>query len=292
MNVAVALPVEEAVYFVEKSRQVAILNATESSKLSKSIASQIGEKTGRIIPTIDISPNLGKRPCEITDVVISSDLHLDDNAAGIIIFTSGTTGPPKGAVERRNYIHEASRTVIDFFDLGPTDTILHVLPVHHVTGLAINILPFLVAGASIEFRSGGFDVEWTWERWRQGGITIFSGVPTIYMRMMRYYQKTLAKLPSSERESYDRGAKQFRAMICGTSALPRPVQEFWTHLRDGRAVLTRYGSTEVGAVLRVRADDKEVPDGSVGEVTPGIDLKLSEGNEGEILVKGSQLFAK
>jgi malonyl-CoA/methylmalonyl-CoA synthetase len=148
-----------------------------------------------------------------------------------------------------------------------------------------------MAGACVEFKSGGFDPQWTWERWRQGGLTFFSGVPTVFLRMMRFYQHTLVKLQAADRIAYDNAASQFRAMICGTSALPRPVQDFWTNLRKGKPILTRYGSTEVGAVLKVPIEGT-VPDGSVGGVVAGVTLKLSEGDEGEILVKSPHLFAK
>lgn len=50
-------------------------------------------------------------------------------------------------------------------------------------------------------------------------------------------------------------------------------------------IIQRYGATEFGAVFKVRLDDKKTPDGSVGELVSGIDIKLSEGDEGEILVK-------
>lgn len=205
---------------------------------------------------------------------------------------------------RRGYIHGASRNVVDLFRLTPRDTLLHLLPVHHVTGLAINVLPFLLAGSCIEFKSGSFDPSWTWKRWRDGctgtapPLTIFSGVPTIYQRMMRHFESRIATLSTSEQDPYVKGANQFRIMVCGTSALPRPVSSFWEEMRHGKRILTRYGSTEIGAALRVRPEDGDVPDGSVGRIAAGVELKLVdqethlEGDEGEILVRTPDLFAK
>jgi malonyl-CoA/methylmalonyl-CoA synthetase len=52
-----------------------------------------------------------------------------------------------------------------------------------------------------------------------------------------------------------------------------------------RPILQRYGATEFGAIFKMRLDDKTVPEGSVGEIASGVDVKLSEGDEGEVLVK-------
>jgi malonyl-CoA/methylmalonyl-CoA synthetase len=140
---------------------------------------------------------------------------------------------------------------MDHYELNKNDVILHVLPVHHATGITMTLSPFLMAGACIEFRSGSFSAEWMWKRWSEGGLTYFSGVPTIYMRLMRYFVQHIQPLPREKVEAYLKGANQFRGMLCGTSALPAPVQEFWTNLRNGDAILTRYGGTEMGAVYKV-----------------------------------------
>ena len=102
--------------------------------------------------------------------------------------------------------------------------------------------------------------------------------------MRRHYQGHLAKLPSADLAKYIAGARQFRACLCGTSALPQPLNEFWATLMQ-KTIVQRYGATEFGAIFKVRLDDKRVPEGSVGQIASGIDVKLSDGNEGEILVK-------
>ena len=109
---------------------------------------------------------------------------------------------------------------------------------------------------------------------------------------MRYYEQHVLKLPAAERQSYEDGAGALRVMMCGTSALPRPLQEFWTRIRKGKIIHTRYGSTEVGAIFKVPLHPTGVPGGSVGELAPGVDAKLSEGDEGEILVKSPYMLSK
>lgn len=157
----------------------------------------------------------------------------------------------------RAFVHDFALSVADHYHISESDVLLHLLPVHHATGVGMMFFPLLVAGACIEFRSGSFDPGWTWERWRRGGLTIFSGVPTIYMRMMRYYQHTLEG--GKDTAEYVAAARQFRASWCGTSALPKPIADFWQGVM-GKKILLRYGATEFGAVFKVRMDDDHVPE--------------------------------
>lgn len=190
---------------------------------------------------------------------------------------------------RRAFVHDEAMSVVDHYQITSNDVCLHLLPVHHATGIGMMFFPWLISGALMEFRSGSFDPEWTWERWRKGGVTFFSGVPTIYMRMMRYYQQHIASRPDAQ--SYVEGARRMRACLCGTSALPKPIADFWREIL-GRNILLRFGMTETGAVLRVRIGDQNVPDGSVGNLLAGCEVRLSEGDQGEILAKAPGMFSK
>ncbi|PVH87406.1 acetyl-CoA synthetase-like protein [Cadophora sp. DSE1049] len=286
----VTLPVEEAVYFVTRSQQVAILTSESASNLAEDISRYVKSRHSQTVQIVPILPNLPHRWLAHSSMVISSDQYLSDNSAGIVIFTSGTTGPPKGAVMRRGFLFEGAVAIADHYDITSSDMILHVLPVHHATGIGISFFPFLVSGALIEFRSGSFDPAWIWQRWKKGGTTFFSGVPTMYMRLMRYYEHHLKHLPNAK--EFVRGVREVRAMTCGSSALPKPMQDFWTEIRDGKILLTRYGATEFAAVFMVALDPSGTPEGSVGKHVPGIDVKLSNGDEGEVLVRSNQMFSK
>ncbi|KAH6639869.1 hypothetical protein C7974DRAFT_432291 [Boeremia exigua] len=292
-----ALPVEEAAYFIEKSQASIVLVSSMDLEKCCALEKRIAATSNANFRGIPIGSCIYAPTLDPSDILISSDRALEENAPGVVIFTSGTTGPPKGAVMRRSFVFDCALSVADHYRLTEDDVMLHVLPVHHATGVGINFFPFLISGSRIEFRSGGFDEVWMWERWKQGAtnprrrLTFFSGVPTIYMRMRRHYQRHLVKLPSEDLAKYIAGARQFRACLCGTSALPQPLNEFWTSLMQKR-IVQRYGATEFGAIFKVRLDDKKVPDGSVGQVASGIDVKLSDGDEGEVLVKSPHMFSK
>lgn len=292
------LPPEEAVYFVTKSRAAAILCSSDAMELGLSIEKLVrAQDPSNTVGAIDVSPSLYNTPFYPSDIKISSHLYLPENAPGVVIFTSGTTGPPKGAVMRRAFIHDTALAVADHYNLGPNDTMLHILPVHHATGIGINFFPCLFSGCVIEFKSGSFSAEWVWERWRQGGVTVFSGVPTIYMRMMRYFEQILSAKQNVD--EYLQGARNIKACLCGTSALPKPIADFWTEIL-GKKILLRYGGTEFGAVFKVRLGDDNVPDGSVGTLFAGGDIRLRDpdtgeyGNHGEVVAKSpaGELFSK
>lgn len=289
--IGIALPVEEALYFVQASKQVLILHSAAAKSLGTALVELANQRTGSAIGSIEIGEHLSKASIRPLDIILSSDGYLDDNAAGLVIFTSGTTGRPKGAVWSRGVVREAAKSFMEQYEIKSSDVVLHVLPVHHATGITITLTPFLMAGACVEFRSGSFDAEWMWNRWRTGGLTHFSGVPTIYMRLMRFFVQHIQSLPEDKIAEYVQGANQISSMFCGTSGLPTPVQEFWTSLRNGKPMLARYGGTEFGSVLTVPLGD-QVPVGSVGKPMPGMDIKLSNGDEGEILVKSPVMFSK
>jgi len=280
------------VYLVTKARQVMLVSSSAAAPLATSVVDRMAQQ-GTAIPHLEVLPHLPATPTfDSYQIVVSSDRYLDDNAAGVVIFTSGTTARPKGSVLRRAYIHETASAVADAYELLPTDVLLHVLPVHHATGIGTSFFPFLNIGACIEFRASSFDAAWVWDRFRTGGITVFSGVPTIYLRLMWHYQQQIASLPSAERQSYDLGAQALRSLFCGSSALQAPVQDFWTQLRGGRPILVRYGSSEVPSCIRVpaSADFAALPPGSVGLTVPGVEAKISD--DGELLVKSPYMFSK
>ncbi|KAL4925368.1 uncharacterized protein BDV17DRAFT_284047 [Aspergillus undulatus] len=284
-----ALPAQEAKFLVQRAQCVAGVSSSDDT--ATSLAKGIIEALPTPIPYLTVSPHLQPGPLKPSEILITSDPVPNLNAPALVIFTSGTTGPPKGAVQRRSYITSAAEDVASHYRLAETDTVLHVLPVHHATGIGITFLPFLIVGATIEFRSGSFDPAWTWERWKgkRGGITVFSGVPTIYTRLMRYFESHISNLPVQEQEMYIAGARSLRILLCGTSALPAPVQKFWTTILAGKPILTRYGGTEFHTVLKADIDGSS-PMNSVGRVSPGVNLKLS--SEGEILLRSPNLFSK
>lgn len=196
-------------------------------------------------------------------MIISGDFLLDYYGTGLVIFTSGTSGPPKGVAKRRAFLDGAASIIAQWYQIKDSDVVLHTLPVHHATGIGVTFLPYLLSGATIEFHSSGFDPAVIWERWRRGGLTVFSGVPTMYMRLMRYFEEKLSQQSPEEVASYVNAARSFRLMKSGSAALPQPLQLKWIKLLGGKRILERYGATEFSSVFSVKPGDSKNPDVSL-----------------------------
>ncbi|KAJ4854632.1 AMP-binding enzyme domain-containing protein [Trichoderma breve] len=255
--ISASIPVHEAMYFAKTSRSIGVLYSSN-------------------FVSMEILQQICKPPLPASNIIISSDHHLNYHGAGLVIFTSGTSGPPKGAVKERSFLDTNAQAVAQWYNLQESDVVLHTLPVHHATG--------------IKFQSSGFHPDQIWERWRQGGLTVFSGVPTMYMRLMKYFEENISKKSSTDSQGYVRAAKSFRLMMSGSAALPFSLQSKWIKLLDGKRILERYGATEFGSVFSVKPGDSNNPDGSVGKPFFGLEVKLSNGTEGEILVKSPHMF--
>ncbi|OAG37622.1 hypothetical protein AYO21_08230 [Fonsecaea monophora] len=289
---APGVPLQEACYFANKSRADAVLASSTSLQTGRALEEAINQTTNANFKCIEIEPHIYQKPLQPTEIVISSNLALDLNGAGLVIFTSGTTGPPKGVVMRRSNFIDSADEIADHYGLGLDDTVLHLMPVHHAAGIGLSFSPFLYAGSRVEFRSGSFNPAQLWQRWREGGLTFFTGVPTMYARLMQYFETHLSKLPNAELNEYLTGLRSMRGLLCGTSALPLPLQEKWVKLTGGMRLLTRYGATEFGPVFKMPCTASDAPMDSVGTLTPGVEVKLSEGDEGEILARTPFMFSR
>ncbi len=222
----------------------------------------------------------------------SDDLETVDPEQGAnILYTSGTTGKPKGVVLSHGNVRAQVETLVDAWQWSAEDRILEVLPLHHVHGLINIIACALWSGAVCEILPR-FDAERVWQRILSGRLTLFMAVPTIYVRLIKAWEESDAE----RREQLSRAAGALRLMVSGSAALPVPVLERWQEL-TGHLLLERYGMTEIGMALSNPYDGTRVP-GAVGTPLPGVDIRLvdaggapvEEGTPGEIQVRGPNVF--
>ncbi|KAF2167604.1 hypothetical protein M409DRAFT_22406 [Zasmidium cellare ATCC 36951] len=287
------LPVKEMKYYVQKTNASLMLFGSSCAKKAEELArTMLQSATLSSFKSVPLQCLVGRPTLQPADFRIDDRGFLDLNAPGLVIFTSGTTGPPKAAVRRRGYLSDGTLALASELGITKDDTLLHCLPVHHATGINVNILPILLEGGCIEFKPGNFDPAFVWNKFKEGELTVFSGVPTMYARLREYFDQNLASLPPEQLKPYVEGVQRLRDLWCGTSALPLPLQTWWTEFRQQRPILSRYGSTESALSIMTLPRSIDVPDNSVGSAVAGVDVKLSNGDEGEVLVRSPHMFSK
>ncbi len=209
----------------------------------------------------------------------------------MILFTSGTTGRPKGVVTTHANIEAQIISLVEAWEWDQDDRILLTLPLHHIHGIVNVIGCALWSGARCDILPS-FDAGAVIDRLATGDLTLYMAVPTIYHRLIAHLEQTSEEADSAFRE----GVGRLRLMVSGSAALPVPVLERWREL-SGHTLLERYGMTEIGMGLSNPYRGERIP-GSVGMPLPGVEVRLvgedgsgvSGDEPGEIQVKGPTVF--
>ena len=216
---------------------------------------------------------------------------VDPSRRAMILFTSGTTGLPKGVVTTHANIESQIRSLVEAWKWSPEDRILLTLPLHHIHGIVNVIGCALWCGARCDTLPG-FDAAEVLTRLAGGDLTLYMAVPTIYHRLIAM----LDQASEAERERVREGSSRLRLMVSGSAALPIPVLERWREL-SGHTLLERYGMTEIGMGLSNPYRGERIP-GSVGTPLPEVEVRLvdergakvADGEPGEIQVRGPTVF--
>src|SRR6266511_4926229 len=210
----------------------------------------------------------------------------DAESPALVFFTSGTTGPPKGAVIPRRALASNLDAQAGAWDWNATDVLTHGLPLHHVHGLVLGILGALRLGSRVH-HVGRFSAEAIAGE-LAGEATMLFAVPTMY--------RDLAEAAESN-AGVAAGVAQARLLVSGSAALPT---RDWTRIQraTGQRIVQRYGLTETLMNCAVPASSDR-PAGTVGPPLPGVEVGLVGGGgsplegedpTGEVLVRGPNVF--
>jgi len=201
------------------------------------------------------------------------------SSAALILYTSGTTGPPKGVILSRGAIAAGLDGVIEAWNWTPDDVLVHGLPLFHVHGLILGILGALRVGSPVIHT-----IRPKPEHYAAAQGSLYFGVPTVWSRLCAD-------------TSAARALSGARLLISGSAPLPIPVFETLSAL-TGSAPIERYGMSETLITVSTRADGERRP-GWVGLPINGVRTRLTASgvpvpNDGETLgqleVSGPILF--
>jgi malonyl-CoA/methylmalonyl-CoA synthetase len=234
------------------------------------------------------------QPLEDAGVPLSHD-HAGVTAAegdeALILYTSGTTGKPKGAVHTQGSLAANLAALCEAWAIAPGDRLLHALPLHHLHGLVVGLLGALFGGAAVELLPA-FDAAAVVERLASSRATLFFGVPAMYAQLVERAAAARGTAAGAARIG-----PSMRLFVCGSAPLPPSLKRDFER-RFGHRLLERYGTSETGIALSQELSGAR-PAGSVGRPLPTVEARLDAGadggagggaEEGELLVRGPSLF--
>ena len=234
---------------------------------------------------VPINPAAGERERQhvVTDsqpdvVVHAGDIDLHARAAwhgdnvapdatALVVYTSGTTGPPKGAVISRRAVVACLDGLASVWEWGDGDVLAHALPMFHVHGLVLGTLGPLRLGSRL-VRTKRFEAV--------DEATMYFAVPTMWSRLA---DDVLAAMSSA------------RLLVSGSASLPASVFDRVRRVASHELV-ERYGLTESLIVTAASANERRAP-GMVGRPLPQVQLRIGAADEtglGEVQLRGPTLF--
>ncbi|HEX7660989.1 MAG TPA: acyl-CoA synthetase [Pseudonocardiaceae bacterium] len=220
--------------------------------LHDSGAAMLLHAAGQPAPATEGSP-----PPVPVDLARRSDTRYpepDPTSTALVLYTSGTTGAPKGTLIRRSAIAADLDGLADAWAWTADDVLAHGLPLFHVHGLVLGVLGPLRFGSRLVHTGRP-----TPEAYAAAGGTIYFGVPTVWSRVCAAPAAAAA-------------LRDARLLVSGSAALPVPVFEALANLTGHRAV-ERYGMTETLITVSARADGERRP-GFVGTPIAGVRTRL------------------
>jgi long-chain acyl-CoA synthetase len=216
---------------------------------------------------------------------ITEPLERADDDTAIILYTSGTTGRPKGAELTHRNIHlNALRSATVIQEVSADDVVMGCLPLFHVFGLVVGLNAATIVGASLALIPR-FDPEAAIEVIEKERVTIMQGVPTMYAAILNH--------PRSD----GMDASSLRTCASGGSAMPLEVMRSFED-KFNCVILEGYGLSETSPVASFNMPDRERKPGTIGIAIPGCEMRVvdlegntvPDGEVGEIAIRGDNVM--
>jgi len=210
-----------------------------------------------------------------------STLDCESNTTAVLLYSSGTTGTPKGALLTHGNLIANTATLVSAWEFSVDDVLLHALPIYHAHGLFVGLGCAMTSGCAMIFLP-----KFEARQVMRGlpGATVMMGIPTFYSRLL------------GETDFGPQTCRTSRLFISGSAPLPAEMHKRF-HARTGHAILERYGMTETSMLSSNPLDGKRRP-GTVGPALPGVSIRVVDaldrpvaaGEIGNIQVKGANVF--
>jgi len=272
-----------------KSREVSYYLSDSGAKLlfawhatAGEAAKGAAEAGARVVEVHE--PDLADLLAGLAPVPATAPLAADDDDA-VLLYTSGTTGRPKGAeLTHAGLARNARLTAITLLQAGPADVVMGCLPLFHVFGLTCAMNAAIAAGSTLTLIPR-FDPARALQVIGRDKVTIFEGVPTMYAAMLHDPAARSADVSS------------LRVCISGGAALPVEIMRGFEQA-FGCMILEGYGLSETSPVASFNHPDKVRKPGSIGTPVEGVQMRVinDDGGElpasqiGEIVIRGHNVM--
>ncbi|MBV8956907.1 MAG: long-chain fatty acid--CoA ligase [Solirubrobacterales bacterium] len=211
-------------------------------------------------------------------------VERDPSDTAVILYTSGTTGTPKGAELTHANLEHNAQVMTNLGSIVPDDVLLGALPLFHAFGQTCALNAAIANGAALSMIPR-FDPGKALEIIGRDRVTIFEGVPTMFTGMLHHPDK----------ERFD--VSSLRLCVSGGSAMPVEVMRGFEET-FGCKVLEGYGLSETSPVASFNHPDRERKPGTIGQPVMDVEMKVvdDEGNEvaqgevGEIVIRGKNVM--
>jgi long-chain acyl-CoA synthetase len=229
--------------------------------------------------TAPLVAGLGVRAVPVAELIEYSQpgaaepAAADPDAVAVMLYTSGTSGKPKGVPLTHTNLLSNARALIDRAKLTDAEVFLGSLPMFHAFGLTGSLLMPMLLGAEANYQPR-FHPERSAATIAERGVTVLIGVPAMFGLLART-------------RGHDDGLRGVRLPVSGGEALPSAYRDAYRQ-RFGREVLEGYGLTETSPVLAVNVPGENRP-GTVGRPLPGVQVRIV-GEDGEIQVRGPSVM--
>ncbi|MFA5120678.1 malonyl-CoA synthase [Zavarzinia sp.] len=269
---------DELSYFLGDAEPAAVVCAPEAVETVGAIAARCGIRT---VHTLDTAGGGSLAEAAAAGTPLETVVERDDDDVAALLYSSGTTGRPKGAMMSHRNLASNALTLSALWGFTAGDVLLHALPIFHTHGLFIACNIVLVSGAQMIFLPR-FDAGEVIARLPQA--TVFMGVPTFYTRLLAE--------PAFTAEA----AAPVRLFISGSAPLLPAVFDAFA-ARTAKPILERYGMTETGMLTSNPLNGARRA-GTVGKVLPDVELRVAGENDqpqgrnqiGELQVRGPNVF--